>query len=116
MAQALKASAAREQQLRSDFVAGWGAIEADAFAMNAAHSAGKQADHDDHLRTFAGSAGRPETEPLVFYIETVRQNVSGTGTVSVKRVDVTPVGGVLTTPNLDPVQRTCNGVGSGTRS
>ncbi|KDQ02279.1 hypothetical protein EN35_14490 [Rhodococcus qingshengii] len=47
-------------------------------------------------------AGRPETEPLVFYIETVRQNVSGTGTVSVKRVDVTPVGGVLTTPNLDP--------------
>lgn len=41
MAQALKASAARERQLRSDFVAGWGAIEADAFAMNAAHSAGK---------------------------------------------------------------------------
>lgn len=38
----------------------------------------------------------------MFYIETVRQNVSGTGTVSVKRVDVTPVGGVLTTPNLDP--------------
>ncbi len=47
-------------------------------------------------------AGRPETEPLAFYIETIRQNVSGTGTVSVKRVDVTPVAGVLTTPNLDP--------------
>lgn len=40
MAQALKASAAREQQLRSDFVAGWGAIEAEAFAMNAEYSAG----------------------------------------------------------------------------
>lgn len=47
-------------------------------------------------------AGRPETEPLAFYIETIRQNVAGTGTVSVQRVDVTPVGGVLTTPNLDP--------------
>lgn len=47
-------------------------------------------------------AGRPETEPLVFHIETIRQNASGTGTVSIKRVDVTPVGGILTTPNLDP--------------
>ncbi|MFM9261473.1 hypothetical protein ACKAMS_22810 [Rhodococcus sp. 5A-K4] len=47
-------------------------------------------------------AGRPETDPLTFYIETIRQNASGTATVSVKRVDVTPVDGVLTTPDLDP--------------
>lgn len=47
-------------------------------------------------------AGRPETEPLAFFVERIRQNASGSGIVSVQRVDVTPVNGILTTPNLDP--------------
>lgn len=51
--------------------------------------------------TLTDAAGNPETKPLTFFIEQIRESASGTSTISVKRVDAPVVGGVLTV-NLDP--------------
>lgn len=47
-------------------------------------------------------AGLADGREVVFEIGVVRENHAGTGMVTPRRVPVLPVGGVLTTPELDP--------------
>ena len=47
-------------------------------------------------------AGLADGREVVFEIGVVRENHAGTGMVTPRRVSVHPVGGVLTTPDLDP--------------
>ncbi|WP_209447625.1 hypothetical protein [Rhodococcus qingshengii] len=47
------------------------------------------------------ASGNPETQPLTFFVEQIRESSSGTSTVSIKRIDAPVIAGVLTV-NLDP--------------
>ena len=47
-------------------------------------------------------AGLEDGMAVTFYVENLRARASGFGIVTTDRVRVDPVGGVLTTPDLDP--------------
>lgn len=46
--------------------------------------------------------GVNETDPVVFYVDTIRENASGTGTTTTHTHTVRPINGVVTTEDLDP--------------
>lgn len=50
----------------------------------------------------ADIAGLGERQKVTIWTGALRENDSGTGTVTTRKHEITPVNGVLTTPNLDP--------------
>ncbi|MFC9436919.1 hypothetical protein [Nocardia sp. NPDC057030] len=52
--------------------------------------------------TLRNIAGVDETEPLTFFIDELRENADGTGTVTTRVHQVWPVDGRVVTEDLDP--------------
>lgn len=50
----------------------------------------------------ADIAGVDEADPITFYLDVIRENANGTGTVTTKIHQVWPIDGVVTTEDLDP--------------
>lgn len=50
----------------------------------------------------ANIAGVDETDPVTFYLDTIRENADGAGTVTTRIHQVWPINGVVTTEDLDP--------------
>lgn len=47
-------------------------------------------------------AGVNETDPVTFFIDAIRENADGTGTVTTRIHQVWPVNGVITTEDFEP--------------